>query len=89
MNHISCQISTDNGTSRNLGVLITDGEFGEKGHEHVLVVEKSLRPGTGIAGPSQLALIKTNSGGVPVYHPFELTKMHCSQGLYSYDIAFI
>lgn len=89
MKHIPCQIPTDDGISNTLGVLITDGEFGEKGCEHVLVVEKSLRPGVGIARPVQLVLIKTNSGGAPMAHPFQVTLPQCNQGLYSYDIKFI
>lgn len=89
MKHISCQIPTGDGISNTLGVLITEGELGDKGREHVLVVEKSLQPDAGIARPRQLTLIKTNSGGAPVAHPFQLIVQHCKQGLYSYDIKFI
>jgi len=89
MKHISCQIPTGDGQSNTLGVLITDGEFGGKEREHILVVQKSLQPDSGIVSPSPLTLIKTNSGEAPRAHPFQVIASHCSQGLYSYDIKFI
>lgn len=54
MKHISCQIPTGDGLSNTLGILITDGAFGEKGRKHILVIQKSLQPATGIALPIQL-----------------------------------
>lgn len=89
MKHISCQIPTGDGRSNTLGILITEGELGDKEREHVLVVEQSLQPGSGIVCPSPLTLIKTNSGGGPVAHPFQVVAAHCTQDLYSYDIKFI
>ncbi len=89
MKHISCQIPTGNGTSNTLGVLITDGDFGEKGREHVLVIQKNLQPPGGTVRPDQLTLIKTSAGPQPTALPFEVRNTHCRQGLFSYDIVFL